>query len=1290
MKNSSRCTPSLPTRSASSLSKRDYGPARPYSSIACTECEKQQESIEQLKYMLCSTEEKLALTEKHIKLYEKVMDYKDSQTNDSSMSLLRERHSLAEEKRKLLNLLTKAEEEKALIRAEKETLMKQRSKTFYDFESLEHKKCELGKSIAQCNKARESLEPPEELASFHMENFLTTEESQFQRLLGESNDSSDEFENESSYKNLKPQESYHSMHQRMREKEYEIRENKKKTQENQERFKKNQSKSLQNLEVAAKPIKNQEKLLNIEKLRVPDTQRYLSHDISSQDKLKKHIKSPDYSEKTPNTTSRMSFLGSSPDKKYRISADNNKSVLNANPQTKPGECAFNNIFSVCDSDISLSKKEYKRKNLSGAYGKSEQDTSDNYQCLVNELENIRVENEMLKHHLEKYKEKYENIERQLENTQTDSGRTKKILDNKERELDSVIVELNTLKSNWKNTLSELKQAKIEISTTKQALRAAKTQGPSQASIEISSLKDQISATSSEILKLKKIIEKKQKELEEGNNTICSLKSEVEFKNTELSHTQHKLLSQESDNNSLKIESNLLQSELISHKSKILALKQELSQTKQDLSAFNDEKSDKKIVSESVIVLKKEQELNNKRINDLIREKEELVQKVLKLERLFEEERDRGVRILEEKKGIAEMMEEKEQYFKEMSNFRKLYEEERGKVVRILEDYEELRQKNVLLLDEILLARDCGDSEQEVKRKSSYFTVSMGYSDIFNTNNNNENHKINEIFRYESEIPELKQKLNYQDQLLKQKSACDKCLTLDFNQNSLKTNYDSLLQTLKDKTIECENLKHLSKSQSPEIILSLKPSLSIVLTYSNQIIPTFPIKSQPHSNFPNSLTSPSPSNLLHFHHPKEPLPEDSSLQESIISLKLSEVSLKSEIECLRCELSYTKSLLVQATAEFNISINPIIQSSDDNNKSNHQKFSDKIVVLESEIEETRTQLFIARNELMSCQAELMETKSDLIRTKGDLEMAIILADSYSTDPEKGQNTEILKLTQTLNSYRNQNSVLKLKVNELENYIAREGQRYKQELEKSLELQDKREKENLQLMIQLEASIKTQKYQSMLERKMDIEVSNEDNQDIETQNELLKRSVKILENQLSELYANHQRSRNEAEMYRKLSENLHTQLHIGDTSESSDISDSDDSNAEGKNEKISLEIENLRTELEEKLGKLRVKEKEVREISDKLLKERYDVKQDAEYVKTLTQELEKVKSEVHGEKELVLSEKMRIAVLNKKLEEKNSMISKREQEILMFKEQLEERERLVKIKERNLNSWALDTD
>ncbi|OMJ82691.1 hypothetical protein SteCoe_16513 [Stentor coeruleus] len=1284
MKKNSRCTPLPPSRSVSSLSKKDYGPVRPFSSLACIECEKQHESIEQLKYMLYSTEEKLTLTEKHIKLYEKVMEYKDNQTNDSSMSLIRERHLLAEEKRKILNLLTKAEEEKAIIRAEKESLAKQRSKTFYELGNFECKKNELEKSIYHYNKERESLEPPEELASFHMENFMTTEESQFQRLLGESNDSSDEFENENSYTPFKPRESYFSMPKKTREKEFEIRENKKKLQETQEHFDKNQSKSLQNIEIAARSLKSHEKSLSIEKLQVPESQRHLSHEFSSHGKLKKPIKSPDYSDKTPQTTSRTSFLGLS-DKKYRMSADNSKNVLNTNPKIKPGECAFNNIFSVCDTDISLNKK---RKNPSGLYGKSEQDTSDNYQCLVNELENTRVENEILKHHLEKYKEKCENIERQLENAQNDYSKTRKILDNKERELDAVIVELNTLKGNWKNTLYELKQAKIEISTTKQALRAAKTQGSSQAGIEIFGLKDQIVTASNEIMNLKNIIDRKNKEIEENHNDICALKSEAEFKNTEILHAQHKLLSQESDNNSLKIERNLLQSELLSRKSKILALKQELTQTKKEISNFNIEKSDKKRASEPVIVLKNEQELNTKKINNLIAEKEQLIQKVLELERLYKEEKDK---ILEEKVGIAEILEEKKMYFNEMSKIKKLYEEEKDKVARILQDYEELRQKNVLLLDEILLARDCENIYQEEKRNTEHFTINMWHSAIFNTNNNTENQKTHNISQYKSEIAELKQQLNAQDFILKQKSFCKNCITLEDNLNTLKADYENLLQTLKTKTTEFENLKHQFEVQNSKFSLSSKPSLSITLEFSNQIKSSYPIKPQLQNNILNPLISSSPLESQEFLHPQEPIPENSSLQNSIISLKLSEISLKSEIKSLQNELLFTKSLLSQETAEFIISINPIIQSSDETNKHIQQKSSSKVLVLESELEDTCTQLFTARNELMSCQAELMTANSELIRTKGDLEMAIILIDSYKS--EKGENTEILKLTNTLNSYKNQNSALMLKINELQNYITRESQRYKQELEKSLELQDKREKENLQLMIQLESSIKTQKYQSMLEKKVDIDEINEDdqdNQDLETQNELLKRSVKMLENQLSELYANHQKSRNEAEMYRTLSESLHTQLHVGDISESSDISDSDESIVKSKNEKISSEIESLRTELEEKLGKLRVKEKEVKEISDKLLKERYDVKQDAEYVKKLTQELEIVKTEVHGEKELVLSEKMRIAALNKKLEEKNCMISKREQEILMFKEQLEERERLVKIKERNLNSWALDPE
>ncbi|OMJ80882.1 hypothetical protein SteCoe_18785 [Stentor coeruleus] len=416
-------------------------------------------------------------------------------------------------------------------------------------------------------------------------------------------------------------------------------------------------------------------------------------------------------------------------------------------------------------------------------------------------------------------------------------------------------------------------------------------------------------------------------------------------------------------------------------------------------------------------------------------------------------------------------------------------------------------------------------------------------------------------------------------------------------------------------------------------------------------------------------------------------ENPSFQESILALKLSEITLKSEIDCLRSELEYTKSQLSQATAEFTITISPLVNNID----STEQLSLEKTQTLETQLNETCNQLYAARNELMTCQADLFSTNSELIRTKGDLEMAILLIESYKSDTPNEQNNEILNLTQVLATYKNQNSVLKLKVNELEKYIARESFKYQQELDKSLQLQEKREKENLQLVIQLESSIKSQKYHNMVEKTSDSEQNNyESSMDLATQNEILKKSVKMLEKELNELYSSNQKSKSEAEMYRTLSENLHTQLHKEDPNESSDISDSEDLQNEGAKDKISLEIEGLRNELEQQLSKLRVKEKEIKENSERLNKERYDIKKDAEYVKKLTQELEKEKGEVLKEKQALMNEKMKIAGLNKKLEEKNVMITKKEEEVFLFREQIEERERLVKIKERNMNSWAIDTE
>ncbi|OMJ84154.1 hypothetical protein SteCoe_14779 [Stentor coeruleus] len=408
-------------------------------------------------------------------------------------------------------------------------------------------------------------------------------------------------------------------------------------------------------------------------------------------------------------------------------------------------------------------------------------------------------------------------------------------------------------------------------------------------------------------------------------------------------------------------------------------------------------------------------------------------------------------------------------------------------------------------------------------------------------------------------------------------------------------------------------------------------------------------------------------------------ENSSYQESILALKLSEITLKSEIECLCSELEYTKFQLSQAISEIIITINPQVNNTD----LTEQLSLEETQNLETELQETCNQLYTARNELMSCQAELLSTSSELIRTKGDLEMAILLLESYKSDSSNKQNNEILNQAQIIATYKSQNSVLKLKVNELEKYIARESFKYQQELEKSLQLQEKREKENIQLMTQLESLIKSEKYHIVIKNTSDLEECYENEMDLVTQNEILKKNVEMLKKELKELYSNSQKSKNEAEMYRALSESLHTQLHKTDYNESSDISDSEDLKAEGVKDKISLEIDGLRDELEQQLSKLRVKEKEIKETSERLKKERVDIKNDAEYVKELTQELEKEKQEL-------MNEKIKIAGLSKKLEEKNVMITKKEEEVLLFREHIEEREKLVKIKERNMNSCVLNAD
>lgn len=1236
-KNSSTPNSILPSRSTSSLSKKTYSPIRPFESPVFPDDERQQESIEQLKSKLDAAEEKLELTEKHIKLYEKVMMIKDTRNNDECKSIFRERQLLAEEKKKLLNLLSKAEVEKERIHFEKESLARQKSQTFYEIEVLEQKKYDLEKSIAKYSKAREIVDFPDELTSFQEENPLAVEENQFQKLLSDSNDIINDCNEESPDKHSKTQNSYEVFAPKIKEKDQEAKDSQKKIYKTQGYFDKECRKSFQMPETIDKSFKFSKNSLNLEKIHSAEAKKPMPQEFCYSKKHKYRVNTPDIVENLPKNSSRAHYLALHAEKKYRKSADFGNRPTTSISQSNPGDCTFSKSFITYDMNDSVIKNEPKRskKNTPRVY---EKDKLDNFKYLINELENKRIENVHLKMQLENYRDnlmRYEDIEDELETYKIEFNKCKRLLEMKEKELNAVLTDLNTLKSICKATASELKETKIELSSTRKTLRESRSKSPMQQEPSITTMKNQLNSALSEISSLKKLMDSKQKELENAQNSISVLKTENEYKTTELNLGQYKLSAELSDKNSLKVELNMLQSELASNKLKIQNLKQELSDAKQEVKALGLEKN--KYSKDAKTIKKKD---INDRVNEDI-EKNRLAQYVIELENRVKEAQVKIDSISKEnlqvKKINAEFLDENQQLKEEISTLR----EKNNELSLLSTIYEE---KSIKL----------AHSEREV----------------------------------------LKIRLEYQNLEKEYEQKCEESNKMSQNLNIIKENYAKNIQDLELEVDDMKNSRAYQMFSKP-----IRPFLSIQtdLCLDIEIEPFNRVKLLSYSDdnflqtYQSGLFDQTTSRSTEFHQKRSSqdqiFVENPSFQESILALRLSEITLKSEIECLRSELDYAKLQLNQATAEFIITITPLVNNAD----AKEQLSLEKAQTLESELQETCNQLYTARNELMSCQAELLTASSELIRTKGDLEMAILLIESYKSDSSNEQNSEILSLTQALATYKNQNSVLKLKVNELEKYISRECLKYQQELEKSLQLQDKREKENLQLMIQLESSIKSEKYHSMIKKNTDVEqYCNESGMDLVSQNEILKKSVKMLEKELSELYSSNQRSKNEAEMYRTLSESLHTQLHKADPNDSSDISDSEDSKAEGAKEKISSEIDGLRKELEQQLSKLRVKEKEIKETGERLKKERFDIKNDAEYVKKLTQELEKEKADALKEKQELMMEKMKIAGLNKKLEEKNVMITKKEEEVFLFREQIEERERLVKIKERNMNSWAIDAD
>lgn len=431
----------------------------------------------------------------------------------------------------------------------------------------------------------------------------------------------------------------------------------------------------------------------------------------------------------------------------------------------------------------------------------------------------------------------------------------------------------------------------------------------------------------------------------------------------------------------------------------------------------------------------------------------------------------------------------------------------------------------------------------------------------------------------------------------------------------------------------------------------------------------------------------------------------------INLDLGDYALKAEIESLRSELEYTKNQLELARSDFTLSspneflsldpshnictkkikfLEEEVQNSYQEIEKSKNNHTATIIELETtqtallsalnELQTLREETLAVRNELMGCQAELLTANSELFRTRNDLELAFLLVDSYKKGHEFEENPKYQEIITSLNKLQGENAALKAKISQLEQYFIIQAGYVGDEIEKLLDIKEDKGKENSQIRQILDMICRIRMNFNGIEEKIEVVVrENVIDEVIKKESQWLRMRVGKLEDEVSVMVKKNQSLEEECEILKKVNEELRNAMMQDKISETSEVSDLNCGSAH-RRVSFTSQIECLQAELEENLAKLRVKEKEIKEVQDKLIKERSDLKSDAEYLKSLTEELEQEKGNLIKEKENVFAEKFKIAAINKRLEDKNEILTEKEKEILLFKNKLEERERLVSIKEK----------
>ena len=115
-----------------------------------------------------------------------------------------------------------------------------------------------------------------------------------------------------------------------------------------------------------------------------------------------------------------------------------------------------------------------------------------------------------------------------------------------------------------------------------------------------------------------------------------------------------------------------------------------------------------------------------------------------------------------------------------------------------------------------------------------------------------------------------------------------------------------------------------------------------------------------------------------------------------------------------------------------------------------------------------------------------------------------------------------------------------------------------------------------------------------------------------------------------------------------------------------------------------VQKLSEELENKLERIKQKERDLQDLQNYLITEKKNIESGAEFIRSINEDLNQQKLLLCEEREAFEKQKEKIVELDRNQHEKGKLLVNKESELLNFQERLIEREKLISLKEHNAGS------